>query len=98
MRLGGNVWRLASAGELGKTAQREVTAATAEQERLKKKLEQVADPEYALGQAREKLGLGKAGEVVVILPDQQEPESIRVEEPEKKVPNWKQWWQVYVGI
>jgi hypothetical protein len=46
---------------------------------------------------REKLGYGKPGEVVVILPDDRvEKGDLRVER--EKLPNWKQWRKLYLGF
>ena len=46
-------------------------------------------------EAREKLGLGKPGEVVVILPKvEQRPSNAPATEGKA---NWRKWWELYVA-
>jgi len=70
-----------------------------EQEDLKKSLEIANSQEYIEKQLRDKLGLAKEGEIVVILPD---PEVVkkfapRFEEEEEILsdPNWKKWIRLF---
>lgn len=103
-RLAVNVWKLAGSGRRVEEAKKELALAQTEQERLKKELERVSDPEFALREAREKLGLGLPGEVVVILPENKEQESGKVEPvrqaqgKEYEEANWRRWWGKWVRI
>lgn len=98
VRLGQNVWRLSRSGERVESAKRELALAQAENDKLNKQLEIVKDPEFALGEAREKLGLGKPGEVVVILPSQSSNQAISNAKSPENILNWKLWWDEYIGI
>ena len=66
IRSGLSVWRLYRAGERVKAARVELGVAGARNEELKKRLVEVQSPGWLEREAREKLGLGKPGEVVVI--------------------------------
>ena len=93
VRLGGNVWRLIRAGERVKRAQSEVAAAEVENKQLQQKLEEVKSDDFVEREAREKLGLGKPGETVVIVPTPG-----RVQDSGFKIqdePNWRKWWRLY---
>lgn len=60
---------------------------------LKEKLYQVNTPEYIENEAREKLGMVKNGEHVVLAPP-------TLEKKQKTIavdldPNWKKWWKLF---
>lgn len=61
---------------------------------LKKKLEEVESPEYLEKMAREKLGLAKEGEVVVVLPSVL-PQPDQKPQPEENLSNWQKWLRVF---
>jgi len=94
VRLSTNVWRLWRAGDRIKQAESEVRSQELENQELQKRLAEVQSPEFIEREAKEKLGLVKPGEEIVILPTQ-EQESVRVEEQEE--PNWRKWWKLYVS-
>mgnify|MGYP001594732831 CR=1 FL=1 len=60
---------------------------------LKIKLEKVQSREFIEKIARDKLGLAKEGETVVILPSI-EPEATK-SGVETNLPNWQKWWQLF---
>lgn len=65
-----------------------------ENEELTKEFESLQSPEYIEKQAREKLGLGREGEAVVVLPpNANETPSSEEKTPLKKLeePIWQQW-------
>ena len=95
VRLGGNVWRLWKAGERIKQAEQEVRKQELENSELKKRLAEVQSPEFIEKEAREKLGLGKLGEEIIVLPQQNAISNIQY--PISNEPNWRKWWKVYVG-
>ncbi|OGC92475.1 hypothetical protein A2899_02520 [Candidatus Amesbacteria bacterium RIFCSPLOWO2_01_FULL_49_25] len=96
VRLGSNVWRLYKAGDRVGETEAELAQALVEQAELKKQLEYVQTDEFVEREAREKLGLGKPGEVVVILPTPAELPSAKTSEGRQA--NWRKWWELYVRI
>lgn len=93
VRLLGSVWRLWKAGERIKQAEADVRKQEAENQELKKRLAEVQSPEFIEKEAREKLGLGKPGEEIVVLPEV----PIVPAMPAMPESNWRKWWKVYVG-
>ena len=67
-----------------------------ENEALQRDLEYKRSQEFTEGEIRNKLGLVKEGETVIILPKEQDrdqlPETSRV-----KKPNWWKWWDLFFG-
>ncbi|MDP3955137.1 MAG: septum formation initiator family protein [bacterium] len=67
-------------------------------EELKKQLEYVNSDIFIEKEARDKLGLGKAGETILILPENLEanigvnPSEIR---DNLNLPNWEKWWRLF---
>jgi len=91
-----NVWKLYKAGDKVEVARKELAEVQAEQEKLKAQLEYVQSDEFVEREAREKLGLGKPGEEVVIVPSPPNPKS---QAPNSKTEaNWHKWWKLYMGI
>lgn len=67
---------------------------------LREELEIVESEDYAEKQLRDKLGLSKEGEIVVILPDDEvlkklAPE-VETEEESLPDPNWKRWLELFL--
>lgn len=69
----------------------------AEQARLQKEYEYAQSPEFIEQEARNRLGLAREGETVVLLPKSQipNPNDQTKEEKEENVPNWKKWWRLF---
>lgn len=67
-------------------------------EELKRQLEYVKSAEFLEKEAREKLGLAREGEVVVILPENLE-ELISGNQSQisenQQIPNWKKWLKLF---
>ncbi|HBC73168.1 hypothetical protein A2379_03775 [Candidatus Amesbacteria bacterium RIFOXYB1_FULL_47_13] len=105
VRTGMNVYRLwQRGGRVGETRQ-QLEAAKAENRRLQTKLEEVQTDEFVEKEAREKLGYGREGETVLILPKQDNAQGpvmpagrqvLSTQEPE--IPNWRKWWKLYVRL
>lgn len=95
---GRNVVRLYQAGNRVKEAQKQLEGAKAKNEQLTKRLAEVNSPEFVEREAREKLGYGKEGEVMVILPDQDQKGRSSFAKATEDLPNWKRWWDLYVRI
>jgi cell division protein FtsB len=94
LRTGANVWKLHKAGERLEVAKRDLALVEDERKQLEEKLKEVADPNYALREARDKLGLGQEGEVIVVVPQEVgESGKVGVGIKEGGVDqNWQKWW------
>lgn len=66
-----------------------------ENEQLKKELDFKKSKEFAEAEIRNKLGLAKEGETVVILPRDQESKIQTAQKPE--IPNWQKWRDLFFG-
>lgn len=64
---------------------------------LKNKISEVNSDIFIEEQARNKLGLGKKGETVVIIPDNKIKQVLGASESaqEVRLPNWLGWWKVF---
>ncbi len=69
----------------------------AKNKELKKKLSQIQSQEFIEQQARDKLGLGKNGETIVIIPDEKIKQVLGTTESaqEARLPNWLGWFRVF---
>jgi len=69
----------------------------AKNKELKKKLSEVQSPEFIEQQARDKLGLGRPGETMVIIPDEKLKEVMGASQPAQQIrlPNWLGWLRVF---
>lgn len=69
----------------------------AENNRLKGELSYSESPFFVEQEARNRLGLGREGETVVILPKSQilSPNDQTRGEKEENLPNWKRWWRLF---
>ncbi len=76
----------------------------AENDRLKKQVEESQKPEFIEKEAREKLGMTREGEAIVIMPNPPAGEAgdklpMTNEKTEaittKVIPNWKKWWGLF---
>jgi cell division protein FtsB len=95
VRSGQNVWKLYLAGDRLAEVRVAVGEAEAENARLKARLEEVTSSAFVEREAREKLGMGRKGEVIVILPDRNGGEA---EKQDKELANWEKWWKAYIGL
>ncbi len=94
VKTGINVVKLVGFGDRLKLAEKEFIRVKSENSSLKSKLAEVESDDFLEKEAREKFGLGKEGEEVVIVPTLA-PKNGRVEET--LIDNWKKWWKLYVG-
>lgn len=64
---------------------------------LRKKLNEIQSPDFIEEQARNKLGLGKPGETVVIIPEDKLKLILGASESaqEVRLPNWLGWLRVF---
>src|SRR3989337_1746833 len=94
-----NIGRVQEIKRMTKEKEEKVKALEEEEKDLEKKLEEVKSDDYIEKQIRDKLGLAKEGEIVVILPP---PEVLRKFAPEDREeeevlpdPNWKKWARLF---
>ena len=64
---------------------------------LQSEFEYAQSPEFIEQEARNRLGLGREGEEVVLLPKSQisSPNIQTKEEKEEILTNWKRWWRLF---
>ncbi len=63
---------------------------------LKQKLSQSQTPEFVEREARDKLGLVKEGEVVILMDTPGVANSGQgAQEQGDTIPKWKQWWRLF---
>lgn len=71
-----------------------------ENESLKNQLEFVESEQFIEEQLRNKLGLAKEGEIVLVLPDNETLAKLAPIIPEEEeinpLPNWKKWLQLFI--
>ena len=77
-----------------------IEALKKEKERLQADLEKAQSEEFMEKQLRDKLGMAKEGEIVVILPDAETVKkfapSINSEEETLPDPNWRKWLKLFL--
>ncbi len=88
-----SIWELLGAGDRIKEAEEKVAQLRLKNDELKKRFSEVQSPAYLEKIAREKLGLAKEGEVVVILPPYQPAPA--PQESQENLPNWQKWWNLF---
>ena len=95
----GNVSRSFSAGSRIKDAQNELARLEAENNKLNNELEISTSTDFKEKEARDKLGLAKEGEIVLVLPPSDE---LRKLAPQRTIlevnlpdPNWKKWLKLF---
>lgn len=94
-----NILRILQAEDrVGEVRQR-VESLGQENRKLKEELEKVESEAYVEFQARDKLGLTREGEIVVVLPDEEILRKIapRIEEEEETLPDptWQRWLKLF---
>lgn len=68
-----------------------------ENEELKQELEYKRGQEFAEKEIRDKLGLAKPGEAVVVLPKNDRLQSQVTSEQSIEIPNYTKWWRLFFG-
>lgn len=93
----GQIIAAVSSSERLSQAAEELYQLEAKNKELKKTLSEVKSTDFIEKQARDKLGLIKEGETIVIIPNEALErvlgESKKLEEI--KLPNWLGWWKVF---
>ncbi len=82
------------------TKEKQVESIKKENEELEKELERVKGEGFVEKQLRDKLGLAREGEIVVVLPDDEILRKFapkyEEEEDELAPPNWKKWLNLFI--
>ena len=93
-----DLYGLSQKGKEVEKSQAKLKQVLKEKNILEKQLDYVKTPEFVEKEARDKLGMSKPGETIVILPDNIEKVmGIKDTETEKeKVPNWKKWLNIFL--
>jgi cell division protein FtsB len=98
VKTGMNVYRLWKLGGRVEDVQKQVVAAEAENKELQAKLEYVKSEDFVEKEARDKLGYGKPGEEIVVIPEQDNTQYSVLNTQGVKMPNWRKWVRLYIGI
>lgn len=81
-------------------AKQELSASEKKNEDLKNSLQISDSSEFVEGQARDKLGLAKIGETVIVLPQADVLRKLAPVRVETKInlpdPNWKKWLKLFI--
>jgi len=76
--------------------QRVLRELTAKNEELHQQLEEATSPAFIEQAARDKLGLVREGETVVIMDKSNPPAGgLNDQERSQELPSWKQWWSLF---
>lgn len=96
-----NIFRAAGAKNEIKVAQERVEKLKKENEEIQKRLSEVQDQVYIEIQLRDKLGLAKEGEIIVVLPDKETLKKlapvISEEEDTLPDPTWRKWLKLFLN-
>ncbi|HWY79208.1 MAG TPA: septum formation initiator family protein [Candidatus Sulfotelmatobacter sp.] len=77
-------------------AQKTIAAAIEENQKLKKQIAQVNQPQFIESEARNKLLFAKPNEGIVILPKNQiNIHSTYLSKTVDTLPNWQKWWDLF---
>jgi cell division protein FtsB len=98
VKVGLNVAKLYKAGERVVKEEKKLAEAQTENRELKERLAEVQTPEFMEREAREKLGMGREGEVVVIIPEEElKGGSDKPQATDQVEANWVKWRKLYLG-
>lgn len=99
LSLSRNIVKTLDAQKKISTKEEEISALEKKNEELKSELSQVQSSEYTEEQLRDKLGLAKEGETVVVLPDKEALKNLVPQQESQKEelpdPNWKKWMKLF---
>lgn len=100
-----SIYTVVKKRDIVKERQRVLSNLEAQNRQLETQLEESLSPTFIEREAREKLGMAREGESVVIMdngkwimlaPSQVEGKNRKTEEKTaENVPNWKKWWRLF---
>ncbi len=95
-----NINHVAHSGDKITEAQNRIKELEKEQKELQINLQIVKSDDFIEKQLRDKLGLAKKGELVVVLPDPQIVKKFAPHEEEEEItlpdPNWRKWLKLFI--
>ncbi|OGM21702.1 hypothetical protein A2714_05395 [Candidatus Woesebacteria bacterium RIFCSPHIGHO2_01_FULL_38_9] len=95
-----NISRVKQISLLVEKEEGKVKALENEKEELEKRLQEVQSEEFIEKQLRDKLGLAREGEIIVVLPEDELVKKFapKFEEEEENLPdpNWKKWLKLFI--
>lgn len=94
INLSSSTYSLFKKGDLFVEKEEELAKVEKKNQELKSELKRVQGADFIEKEAREKLSMGKRGEIVIILPKTQEHEDIKTQE-QKEVQNWRKWYNLF---
>lgn len=68
-----------------------------ENENLKRELEYKQSQQFQEAEIRNKLGLAREGEAVVIVPKEDVDSQSSIDDSQKRKPNWEKWKELFLG-
>jgi cell division protein FtsB len=98
VQTGVNIWRLWKLGDRVPEMQKQVAAAEKENQELATKLDYVKSPEFVEKEARDKLGYGKPGETIIVIPEQDKIQDTSSKIQGETEANWRRWVKLYIGL
>lgn len=100
LSLFGNVVAIRQAHDKISEAEMRVNELQEEHDDLAKQLEIVESDEYVESQLRDKLGMAREGEIILVLPSndvlRKLAPSYKTTEPQLPDPNWKKWMELFM--
>ncbi len=91
-----SVWRLWKKQDFVGEREMALVQEKALNAKLKQEFEEAQTPEFVEREAREKLGMTREGETIVILPKSQIPNpNDQEKQKEPLISNWKKWWRLF---
>lgn len=94
-----NILRIKNVGTKVDEEKEKLSLLREQNEELKKEVEYLRSESYVEGQLRDKLGLAKEGETIVVLPEEEVVKKLISEKGEEVVslpdPNWKKWYKLF---
>lgn len=96
-----NIYQTSQASERLEIAYQKLENAKSKKIDLQQQLQEVKSNQYLETQARDKLGLAKKGEIVLVLPDDDilrklSPRKIKEDQAKLPSPNWKLWLELFI--
>jgi len=71
--------------------QKDLTTITRENQKLEQRLKETQNSDYIERIARDKLGMVKDGETIILLPES----GVRSQAQAGTIPHWKKWWRLF---
>jgi cell division protein FtsB len=78
-------------------AERKLESLKTENEDLKKEFEYKKSSRFTEGEIRNKLGLAKEGETIVVVPKEEDERQMTNDENREEIPNWEKWRDLFFG-